>query len=336
MLITFGDLQSSRIRDIASACPTSAEFASLVNAATRQLMKRGNFWGTVQPMQGCVYNNCITWPRYVETVLALNRFDRPTEVANRWYQFMQPDESNRRDACNYDLHGWAGNLTTVFGGNQPVFNAIPCGLSRFIRFYPDNVTDVGKTITLYGTDSNGQVLTGLRADGTWQDGLVLTLAVPYVQSPVALTKIFRVVKDVTNGRVRGYQFDSVQNMVFDLAVYQPTETSPDYIVSKITGCRNQTACCGITKVTALVKLAFVPVVNPDDLVLIEDEDALRDMVYSIKKKESGDLQSSLALELSAIRELNFQARNRYPIEQFQVSFRPFGDAPFSRVTGGFM
>ena len=79
-----------------------------------------------------------------------------------------------------------------------------------------------------------------------------------------------------------------------------------------------------------------PVVNPDDLVLIENEDAIRDMVMAIKQKEAGELQEAAASEANAFRELNYQMRDRFPIEQFTIDFRPFGNASLNRVTGGFI
>ena len=80
MLTTFGDIKRSRVLQIASANPDGPEFASLVNAATRQLMTRGSWWGTVQGIRGCVYDGCVVWPRTVSAVLALNANNHPTKT----------------------------------------------------------------------------------------------------------------------------------------------------------------------------------------------------------------------------------------------------------------
>lgn len=318
MLLTLGQVQNSRVKEVADSLPTSNEFISLVNAAASQLMERGNFWGTVQPLMGCTYDGCIAWPRRVAAVLALNIRGRHTDVANRWYQFMDWSNSNYRGL--YD--GWRRHgrrNVTVEDGSMPVFSPIPCGTPRYVRFYIDSATDAGKTIVLYGKGSNGQVLWGQRADGTTQEGLVLTLALPYVQTQVPLNTIFRVVKDMTNARVRGYQVDN-NGVHYDLATYEPSETSPDYIHTRVPG-----ACGGCGAITALVKLAHVPALYPDDLIGIENIAALRDMVFSIKKKEAGDLSAAVQLEKSALRELNYEMRTRFPDEQFIVNFRPFGN-----------
>jgi hypothetical protein len=341
MLITFGDLKSSRVLQIASAPPASAEFASLVNAAIRQLMTRGNWFGTVQPMEGCVTDGCIAWPRYVATPLAINVCGRPVELQNRWYRFLPWDPGHIASACNYFQHGMHGSLTAEMDGSTPVFNPIACNAGMYLQFYIDNATDAGSTITIFGIDSNGQTIRTARDDGTWQEGVQLTLAVPCVQTPMRVRKVLRVLKDITNGMVRGYQWDGSSlngslPLLLDLCAWSPSETSPEYLHSRLHGFLPRQPSCAFTRITALVKLGFVPVVNDEDLVLIENTDAIRDMVMAIKQKEAGDLASATASEANAFRELNYQMRDRFPIEQFTADFRPFGSAPLSRVTAGFM
>jgi hypothetical protein len=315
MLNTLGNIQNSRVVQVANAAPTSPEFISLVNEAVDSLMRRGNFWGTTQPMQGCVYDGCVVWPRYVASVLAINNRCRHTTVANHWFEFM--NWSREWHYGLYEDYRRRGRVAvSVNDGTLPVFNPIPCGQPRGVRFYIDNQNDAGKTIVIYGRDANNQVLTGARPDGTTQDGWVITLGITPVQT-LPLNTIFRVVKDPTLGRVRGYQVDS-NGVLYDMALYDPAETSPDYVRTRVpTNPR-------FPMITALVKLAFIPVQYPDDLVPIENIEAIANMVYSIKKKEQGDLQEALALDKLAIRSLNYEMRTRYPDEQFQLRFSPFG------------
>jgi hypothetical protein len=316
-LLTLSQVQNSRVAEISGAVPTSSDFTSLVNEATDQLVRRGNWWGTVQPMMGCCYDGCITWPRRVASVLAINtRCGRYSMPANRWFQFMDWSRTDHSGLYqNWRSRGRA--MVTDFDGSLPVFNPIPCGQPRHVRYYVDSVTDVGETIVVYGKDINGQRLWGERPDGTIQDGLLLTLQLPYVQTPTPLLSVDRIFKNITNARVRAYQVDG-SGVQYDMAVYEPSEQSPDYIRSRV-------GRCEAGMITALVRLAFIPVQFPDDLVIIENIGALRDMVYSIKKKEAGELPAAAQLEKSAIRELNYEMRQRYPDEQFIVRFSPFGN-----------
>ena len=178
-------------------------------------------------------------------------------------------------------------------------------------------------------DSNGQTIRSERTDGTFQDGIVLTLAIPYVQSDFLIRRIDRVIKEETDGPVRGYQFDG--GTLYDLASYDASETNPDYRKSRITGgCGSSRPGCCPSQITALVKLAFVPAKYDDDLILIENLDALALAVQSIKMSDAFDSDEAEKLMLRAVHECNLDLRNRLPLDQTQISFKPFGTADLRR------
>lgn len=331
-MLTFGELKTiGAFLRVAANCPSASNFTSLVNDATRQLMRRGSWWGTVQPMQGCVHDGCIVWPRMVDTVLALNICHRPLYLANHWFQFMHWDDSCNgmyRDFKNH-RHPWVSDTD----GTLPVYRPIPEGIALNLRLYIDNAKDAGKTVTLFGIDGNGQTIITDRPDGTTQEGVVLTLAVPFVQTTFPFRHLNRVLKAITVGNVRLYAVDG-NGVQLDMAVYAPNETSPDYIRNRIrgfrgahvpSGCHVPSTTCHLRQIQALVSLAFVPVVNDQDLVLIENVDALAMMVQSIKYREQGDPGNAANYERLAFRELNYEMRQRFPDEQVIVRFRPFGN-----------
>ena len=320
-MITYGDLQNGAVGRSSGLDVTGTDFLKYCNDAVRQLINRGNWWSSVMPMMGCVRSGVVTWPRGVATILGMNICQHQTILANRWFQFMQPDARYRLWAQGYNRAGWYGQLRVESASTSPVFNPIRSeGFT--IRTYITQIADVGSTITFYGTDVNGQPIQTTRADGTIQDGVQVTLASPYVDTPMAIRHVTRVVKDVTNGDLICYQNNVAQGFMLDLARYQPTETSPAYITTVVRGHGCDEGCN--RQVEALVKMNFVPFQFADDLVQIDNEDAIRDMLLAIRKKEQGDIAGSVAYETSAIRELNFQMKNRFPDEQFIVNFRPFG------------
>lgn len=335
-MLTYREFQQGPAKRIAAVVPSGDEFRDLTNDAVRELMRRGNFWGTVQPMRGCIYGSCVTWPRQVGTVLAINSCNRPIPLKNFWYSYVPWDESHYQCAANHIRNGWTGNIVAVNDGTSPVFNPIACNTDMYLQFYPSVPTDVNKKITIYGIDTDGQVIRGQRADKTWQDGVELLLSLPYVQTPFKIRRVDRVVKSVTNGVVRGYQWDGISTrdgvnpLLYNLAQYDASETTPEYMHSRISGVGCNCACDGTQQISALVKLAYVPIEHEDDLVLIDNTDALRDMIMSIREKEGGNIEKSQALELSAFRELNYQLRDKFPIEQFVSDFRPYGSARLQR------
>lgn len=335
-MLTYREFKQGPAKRIASVVPSSDEFRDLCNDSVRQLMRRGSFWGTVVPMRGCIRSSCITWPRHVGTVLAVNSCSHPIPLTNMWGGYVPWDESHYQCASNHIRNGQSGNVGIETDGTSPVFNPIPCGTDQYLLFYPSVPSDVNKKITIYGLDSYGQVIHGQRADKTWQDGVELVLKLPYVRSPFKIRRVDRVVKEKTNGIVRGYQWDGVSTrdgtnpLLYDLASYEASETTPNYIHSMVRGAVNSCACDGLKQITALVKLEYVPIEHDDDLVLIENTDAVRDFIMSIREKEATNLKLSQDLELSAFRELNYQLRDKAPLEQFVADFRPFGSARLQR------
>ena len=339
MLLTFKQVKESGITDIASACSESSQFAGYVNQATDRLMTRGNWIGTVQPIQLCVYGHCLTWPRYVGTPLAVNVCGRNIPVQGNWFSFLPLNNgmlSGRRGLGDFFWDGrrfWGNRaIVTENDGWSPVFRQIGKTLNdagNYVRAYPRCQADIGKTITFFGIDGNGQPVQQ-RINGVWSDGITLTLELPFASTPMPLRKVLRVVKDVTVCPINCYQYDANNNVLLDLAQYDPQETTPSYAHSVIRGnrehCRDANGNELPTQITALVKLAFQRVVNDTDLVLIDNLAALKLMIMAIKKEDAGDAAGSTAFEGKAIHELNLQLRDKIPTDQIPVTVESFGTA----------
>lgn len=328
-MITFRQLKFGPVGRAAGYDIESCDFLTICRDAVRQLMNRGGWFATVNPLDACIRGNVVTWPRGVSTILGINVNEMPLPISNMWYQFMQPNMHGNGWARAYRQNGWFGNANVETTGRAVVFNPIRAeGFS--IRTFITMPSDVGKFITYYGTDVNGNPIITTRPDGTVQYGVQVKLASPMVETPVAIRHVTRVVKDETDGDVIAFQYNLAAGFMLDLARYQATETNPEYITTALRGVcnlRQHPNSCNdgcVRCVSSLVKLNFVPFKFDDDLVQIDCEDAIRDMVLAIRKKDQGDLQASLAYETSALRELNYQMKERYPDDQFQVNFRPFG------------
>lgn len=325
MFLSFQNLMDSEVPSVVGVCPTSDTFREYANKATRMLMNRGDWWMTVERIKLCVYNSCLVWPRAVGSVLAVNICGRPTEVWNNWYQFMP---LSRHDFCNGGF-GWhagmcTGNVVTINDGTSPVFNPIACNAPMYVRAYPSTQQDVGKKTRIFGIDENGQTIRTQNADLSWTDGVELTLAVPFVSTAFKIREITRITKDETQGVLRYYQFDADNNVLLDLVILDPSEISPMFRRSKLPARCNGESCDGIRSVEALVKLEFIPVKYPTDLVLISNLDALSDMMLAVKYSNGGDAALAKDFEAKAIREMNLELNNKYPNEQTPIEINPFG------------
>lgn len=219
----------------------------------------------------------------------------------------------------------SGNVTTINDGQSPVFNPIACNEPMYIRAYPSTQEDIGKKTRIFGIDENGQVIRTQNADHAWNDGVELTLALPFVSTPFRIREISRITKDETQGVLRYYQYDANTGLLRDLVFLEPTERNPMFRRTKLPPrCRSTTG--ELQSVEALVKLDFIPVKYDSDLVLISNQDALSDMMLAVKYSNGGDAAMAKDFEAKAIREMNLELNNRLPNDQTPVEINPFGSA----------
>jgi hypothetical protein len=223
-------------------------------------------------------------------------------------------------------------MAAADGNTSSVFNPIATNANMWLRFYPTEPTDQGKTIRVYGIDSNGQTIRDERNDGTFQEGVVLTLPNPrqiaYVQTPMKVRHVDHILKDATNGPINGYQWDGTQ--LWDLAYYEPSEVAPEYKTSVLHGLPCGCASNTPRMISALVKLSFVPAQYPDDLVLVHNIDALSYMAQAIKYGDAGDSESKQSFEALAIRELNLELWSEEDDEKIDIENNVFSSA---RIVG---
>jgi hypothetical protein len=329
-MLTFGQAKNSlELANVSGVCGSSDAFRSYLNKAVRMLMTRGNFWGTVQLMRFCVYNECLVWPRQVGTILALNTCGRQVNVWNNWFQFAHIGGFQDLSNAGFTIDGFKcfGNLNMENQGTTPVYFQVPCGNNFYVRSYPGVRADIGKTITIFGIDSNGQVVRTKNSSGIWQDGETIVNALPFVSTTKRYREITRVVRDKTSFPGRMYYYDPDNNVLRDCAVYDPTDTAPDFRFTKIPGLiHKRTASCanGALQVASLVKLQFVPVENDNDLVLISNLDAIGNMIQGIRKSDGGDSGGGETDIARAVHEMNLELRDKFPQEQTPISIRPAG------------
>lgn len=344
-MITLSDVKTDRgIQRIAGYCPDSEDFVGLVNDSGRRCLRRGDFAGSIQPIYLCVRSGCVVWPRYVKAVRAMSWCGRGMKTENMWGSFLprggaEPWRSGLR-WCS----GSSCKSAMVDQGRTSVFQDIQ-GDGRLIRVYARCSVDWGKTLTFFGTDNNGQELMTTNLDGSHTRGVTVTLADPYATvtdgvNPIFIRHIDYVLKDVTQCPVNVYAYWAAEDVLEDIAQYDPTETRPSYRRTKITlpwagtGACNlsptSTSCCDTNRgVAALVKLDVFPIVADTDLVLPDNLDAIKMMIQAIKLGEAGDRQNAKLLEMDAITELNRQLDDENPDDQFVAEDYVFAGQTFT-------
>lgn len=335
-MLTFYDCQTDRgIITAANVSPDSADFASKLNEAGRRLMDYGDWWATVIKTRVACYSNTITWPRWVGTVLALNAWhdNHPLRLLNGWYDFVPLDANDwRHIALCYPSnrtfhHHHHGGASVNDMGTACVFQNVPVDMTNYVIAYPRCPFDAGKTLTIWGTDLNGQPCSE-----------VLTMPDPsltkYRASVNQYIRIDRVLKDASYDFFDVYQCaDAVPNTttapLLEMAHYEPGETHPEYRITRVHGFHHHHT--GYPHLfTALVKLQHIDAVAGNDPVLPPNRAALKLMILSINKEDSSDPQGAELEAQRAVHELNRELNNKLPEFQTPISYQEFGGVDMRR------
>ena len=329
-MLTLAQLQTSSFQTASGFCTTNPDFLEIVNDVIPRLANRGDWPGFVMPVRLCISNGCVTFPRYVGQVRRMNACKSTIAMHNNWYEFLAP--KGRRSL--HEWEGWCGQeRSATMQYRAPVYNDI-YGPNCTVRVCIDVQADIGVGVQIFGTDNNNQRLQTKNADGTWSDGITITAAIPYGSSSTFVSRIDRVVKPITQGNVRLYAYDSVANVLFDLAVYEPSEVNPSYLRYQVEAGKNwgtygcQTGCQ--KTIIALVKLQFIPVVAPSDgIIFLEGSlGAIRLAVKARKEEDAGNPSTARQYWASAIEELNRCLEDSSPDDQFAATNNVFAGRTF--------
>jgi hypothetical protein len=208
----------------------------------------------------------------------------------------------------------------------PVFNPIAQGVAAQILLTPDLTGDAGFGCTVFGSDSTGATVWTTRQDGTKQEGETVTLAATGVYTTNSFTRVDRILKPLTNGPVTAQQL-LPDGSLLPLAHYEPGETSPEYLSTRIRGLRHNQSIPS-QQVVALVKLKYVPAAYDQDIIAIDNRQALKFAVQAMKHNDATQIGQQQQDEAAAIRELNLQLADCFPEDSIPFKYEEFAGQSF--------
>ena len=263
-----------------------------------------------------VDNHVFPLPREVEKIYKVNFCGQPGNVFSKYHEYLSvgPGDLDLRTASS-------GYKDLIDMGDYPVMYDIPVTLT-----YADDVTSVAKgtygpgfqlaafsthkddtslALTLRGvTITNDEI----RTDGIfgeqvsinmWGGGVegTITGALSSKQLTTSLFKqVQHVIKPVTKGYVCLYAVDATTNYMYFLGKYHPDDQHPSFKRYKI---MNEACTSDSANIQALVKLRYIPMTQEDDMLLIQQPDAVKLMVMSIEAENKGDMQTAVLYESKA-------------------------------------
>jgi hypothetical protein len=253
---------------------TDSRFLSYINAAQERLVTRGHWWGTFSRYNVSVTKQLLTLPPQFATIEQVAVCQVPITLRNLWYEQNPNGFGVLNDPTATATN--SGTSQAMFRGTYPSFIDITSGNKA--RLQCDVLGDVGATVLLLGFDSSGNWVRTVQG-GNLADGEVVTLAQsPGTLSTTLWSKITDIQKPVTKGQVWLYDWDGSANTL--IGTYQYFETSPSYsryLLPTIPGTATQIDLIG--------KLAFIPVVNDTDYLIIGNLEALRLAAMACKLEE---------------------------------------------------
>lgn len=235
----------------------------------------------------CVQGNCLSLPREIETILAVNICGHPTYSRDSLFTF---NVSGPGDGCSC---GWTWQDT----GNFFTYKDIQCP-SKLIAFL-DSSEDQGKMLRVFGFDSENKPLRTKIGD-VWEDGLRVPMLYGYAlpsSSDPYVSRITGIVKDVTVANVRLSSFDNAANVTGGtgtlLGIFEPDETEPRYRRIKLGHCGGWVRICYRRRSYELRSL--------EDRIFLTSRLALLMSMRAVKAYGDGDIANGNAFEANATR-----------------------------------
>lgn len=292
----------------------------------------------------------ITLPREIARLEAINVCNVPVPIRNSFYEYltfgngrMPKDNVWRQDN---------GILTGAFMRNNVVTFTEMTNAPQYIVAYITDAQDVGKRSLVDGLDSSGNPIYSL--DVTQNvTGTYLTFQTPSTITPMTLSQLLGIQKDITVGEVRYYQHNPATGDETLLLTMQPGETTASYrryylhnlprtccaIDSLAAGGCAPTPSTTTIQVMALAKLELIPVAVQTDYLLIQNLEAIIEECQSIRYSEIDTMsakQMAAERHKQAIGMLVGELGHYMGITDPAVAFYPFGSARLRRQKVGSM
>lgn len=317
------------IRGVSQNCNSSSEYLGVANTVIRQLMKRGSWYGLEVLTKLCIYGCSVVFPRHVGTVIGAKTCNGEMSIRNNWFEIV-----GGSSCCS----NFQPNSTLMDDGQSPIYREVSGPEGKQISYHVVKNADIGKTVKIYGFFYGGQPIQE-KVNGVWEDGITIVATMAggatlpaMTPADKLITKITHVVRQPTSGMTYLYEYGpdaDGTNALVDIGAYEPNETNPMYRKMRIKGYSQIPGSeddYGRTKkvIECMVKLEFIDLVNDYDFLLIDDFDALRYGIQAYNNDMAGAVEQAEAFWAKAIRELNFNDRNKTPGQQINVKVRALG------------
>lgn len=272
MALTFSMVKRAAAKELGLNVSDVTRIADALNEAQPRLLSEGKWKGTYQKYRFCVSDGCVTLPREVEGIEAFAVSGQPGTVRNQWFEFLESGPGLFEDDSCLGVQVVDRGLVCSFD------NVL--GVNKKLAVYSDEAEDAAAKIVLIFYNSAGQLVRSSQG-GVMSDGEAITLPAQgtyaYTTNFCAPNGLVRVIKPITVGTIRLYEYDNITTLVRPLGYYAPTEQVPEYRKVLIPSLGSM-GCGGCENVTVdiMAKLKHIPITGKDnDLLLIRSVGAIK-------------------------------------------------------------
>lgn len=290
MRFTVADIKNSRVPPSLGVGPDDPRLLMWLNEATERLLYTGKWWGTVARFRMCASDSCLTLPAQIATIEAVNTCGQPTAVRDFWYEFLDNGWGSVGREGNHGGNGTGGGCmnAAIMRGNYPTFSDIH-GVDKKLNFICDLASDSCCSVLALGYDQNQNWIRTLQ-DGVYKDGEVIRLSQGTGTNSVNIFSSVTGIQlpDTLQGQVWLYEYNTTTTTKRMIGHYQYFETNPSYARYYFPGicARNTTDTCNLARVEVVGKLAYIPVKQDTDYLIIGNIPAMKEMMKAIKKAEN--------------------------------------------------
>lgn len=357
-LLRLYDLRFSRLPGLLGLCTADInQVADYVNAAQEQLLHAKEMndegpWGSFAEVhfQTSRATPYVTLPREIARMEMLDVCNKPVPLRNQFYEYLQYGNGRmpkQRPWCQWSRYtqGFTRNNAVTFVDPLPTPNPF------LIKIFCTNSNDAAtnRRVLLQGADATGSTIYTMDGPNNTV-GQFVPVASPFALSPIVMSALNGIQKDVTAGAIQFFQSDP-SGILPDvlLLTMEPGETTANYRRYYLDhlpcwGCCNPipTNPCppqppSPVTVSTLVKLDLVPVAVDTDYCLIQSKEAIILKCQSIRMSKMDTttaVQKAQDYHEQAIRLLIGQCTHFLGKNTAAVNFSPFGTARLERLRIG--
>lgn len=289
------DFYSQAKREFA-ACSEAEIFARLSDAS-KLLANKGINDPLLGEIELCVCDGCITLPRDVGTVLAIDVCGQPTLLQDQFFKYHINGPGVRGSDGGCGVITEMGQVCTM---RDPAY---PAYLTAEVTSAADN----NKKLRVFATRAdNGQKIFTPGPDGKLYEGFLVPMIFGYPQrnpDVPALGRIYRVSKETTKDFVKLYATKTDGTSQTLVGWYEPDETEPQYRRIKTRHKSN---------VLVKYKKATLEIRSMSDWLNFDNFEALRLACRAVKYRMDDRLDDARKFEEEASRILSEETAAKRP------------------------